>query len=74
MKKSIPIIWERESGAFILGNGREWEFPLTPAVTTLIFFLDMMSIIGQSVRAGNSKALQYCEISLCFTDIAWMFH
>ena len=31
MKKSIPIIRERESEAFILGNGREREFPLTPA-------------------------------------------
>ena len=31
MKKSIPIIWERESEAFIIGNGREREFPLTPA-------------------------------------------
>ena len=30
MKKSIPIIRERESEAFILGNRREWEFPLTP--------------------------------------------
>ena len=30
MKKSIPIIRERESEAFILGNGRELEFPLTP--------------------------------------------
>ena len=30
MKKSIPIIRERESEAFILGNGREQEFPLTP--------------------------------------------
>ena len=30
MKKSIPIVWERESEAFILGNGREREFPLTP--------------------------------------------
>ena len=30
MKKSIPIIWERESEAFIDGNGREREFPLTP--------------------------------------------
>ena len=30
MKKSIPIIWERESEAFNLGNGREREFPLTP--------------------------------------------
>ena len=25
----IPIIWERESEPFILGNGREREFPLT---------------------------------------------
>ena len=30
MKKSIPIIRERESDASILGNGREREFPLTP--------------------------------------------
>ena len=30
MKKSIPITRERESEAFILGNGREREFPLTP--------------------------------------------
>ena len=30
MKKSIPIIRERESEAFILGNGRERDFPLTP--------------------------------------------
>ena len=30
MKKSIPIIRERESEASILGNGREREFPLTP--------------------------------------------
>ena len=30
MKKSIPIIRERESEAFILGNGQEREFPLTP--------------------------------------------
>ena len=32
MKKSIPIIRERESEAFILGNGREREFPLTPGL------------------------------------------
>ena len=31
MKKSIPIIREWESEAFILGNGPEREFPLTPA-------------------------------------------
>ena len=31
MKKSIPIVREWESEAFILGNGEEGEFPLTPA-------------------------------------------
>ena len=31
MKKSIPIIRERESEASIFGNGGEREFPLTPA-------------------------------------------
>ena len=30
MKKSIPIFRERESEAFILGNGWERKFPLTP--------------------------------------------
>ena len=30
MKKSNPIIRERESEAFIPGNGREQEFLLTP--------------------------------------------
>ena len=33
MKKSIPKVRERESEAFILGNDREWEFPLTPGQT-----------------------------------------
>ena len=32
MKISIPIIREWESEAFILGNGREREFPLTPGL------------------------------------------
>ena len=32
MKKSISIIREKESEAFILGNGREREFPLTPVL------------------------------------------
>ena len=31
MKKFVLIIWEWESEAFILGNGPEREFPLTPA-------------------------------------------
>ena len=34
-EKSIPIlIRERESEAFILGNGQEQEFPLTPEKRT----------------------------------------
>ena len=36
MKESIPIIRERESEAFILGNGREREFPLTPETGELL--------------------------------------
>ena len=32
MKKSIPIIRERESEAFILGNGRERELAFTPDI------------------------------------------
>ena len=30
-EKIIPNFWEREWEAGISGNGREWEFPLTPA-------------------------------------------
>ena len=42
MKKSIPIIRERESEAFILGKGREREFPLTPG-----FLLVLGDEVGQ---------------------------
>ena len=38
VKKSTPIIWELESEAFILGNGREREFPLTAQSGTLWYF------------------------------------
>ena len=30
-EKLIPKLWEREWEVGIPGNGREWEFPLTPA-------------------------------------------
>ena len=33
MKKSTPIIRGRESETFIPGNGREREFPLSPAIS-----------------------------------------
>ena len=36
MKKSIPMIRERESEAFIPGNGREREFPLTPILFSVL--------------------------------------
>ena len=32
-EKLIPKLWEREWEAGIPGNGREWEFPLTSAMT-----------------------------------------
>ena len=35
MKKSIPIIWEWKSEGFIPRNGREREFPLTPATALM---------------------------------------
>ena len=48
-EKSIPIIRERESEAFILGNGREREFPLTP---------------GWALRSINTKARTECLVSV----------
>ena len=44
MKKSISIIWERESEAFILGNGREREFLISPDSELFIVNLIMMPI------------------------------
>ena len=35
-EKFIPNFWEREWEASIPGNGREWEFPLTPAPSPII--------------------------------------
>ena len=37
MKKSIPKVRERESEASILGNDREREFPLTPAIMAVYY-------------------------------------
>ena len=49
MKKSIPIIRERESEAFILGNGREREFPLTPAKVAAIYVFLVCKIFGPKI-------------------------
>ena len=46
MNKSIPIIRERESEAFILGNGREQEFPLTPAFLFYILQFPVLHLIS----------------------------
>ena len=48
MKKSIPLIRERESEAFILGNGREREFPLTPV------FINIAVVVWKKVQTDFS--------------------
>ena len=56
MKKSIPIIREWESEAFILGNGREREFPLTPAsqkiFIMILFVAGIVDEYGHKYRIG----------------------
>ena len=54
MKKSIPIIRERESEASILGNGREREFPLTPVVLLAVFYQQDCHICTFSMIAAGS--------------------
>ena len=43
---SIPIIRKWESEAFILGNGREQEFPLTPAFLFYILQFPVLHLIS----------------------------
>ena len=54
MKKSIPIIREWESEAFILGNGREREFPLTPDSTQDLTFVNMTLNCPQTFKSYPS--------------------
>ena len=49
MKKSITIIRERESEAFILGNGGEREFPRTPAHQQLQATLSLYALSTSQV-------------------------
>ena len=57
MKKDIPKVRERESEASILGNDREREFPLTPALLMTLPTMtndDTNSILtGDAKRKGN---------------------
>ena len=50
-EKLIPKLWEREWEAGIPGNGREWEFPLTPAAKTVQ--LSHLAKLGESGHLGN---------------------
>ena len=47
MKKSILLIWERESEAAIPRNGRERELPLTPVLEIVFwsFLLRLPSLV-----------------------------
>ena len=62
MKKSIPIIRERESEAFILGNGREREFPLTPVLCKVDTGLvtSISHLLGIKALATNKDVLLVC--------------
>ena len=56
MKKSIPIIREWESEAFILGNGREREFPLTPVMVMSTVIIDVIhNVQGTWVWSDGSS-------------------
>ena len=50
MKKSIPKVWERESEASILGNDREREFPLTPALVLHINIIKLVINVMKDFR------------------------
>ena len=68
MKKSIPIIRERESEAFILGNGREREFPLTPdrirqAQLEVIKFRTEEGLVYLTVSENRLLNTFYCMLS-----------
>ena len=61
MEKSIPILRERESEAFIPGNGREQEFTLTP---------DLHHQYPPSSRICSSKTiLDFRIMPLSYLDI-----
>ena len=53
LEKSILIIRERESEAFIPGNGREQKFPLTPVFLQILASLcdDEIEIEGEVLNA-----------------------
>ena len=73
MKKSIPIIWERESEAFILGIGREREFPLTPVLimmmaVTLIMMMAMILVIMALILITMMIAMILMVLVLAASD------
>ena len=57
MKKSIPIIWEQESEAFIPGNGREREFLVSPDIELFKVNIIMMPIARYTVPESQLKRM-----------------
>ena len=53
MTKFIPIIWERESEAIILGNVREQEFLLTPILFSVLKDEKTSNSYGSYFGAGH---------------------
>ena len=88
MKKSIPKVRERESEAFILGNDREREFPLTPGVSlgymnatiwlisaTLSEFADIVVEMKEKRDGEGIYFLSWCnQFSSKFYIVAYMLH
>ena len=50
-EKLIPKLWEREWEAGIPGNGREREFPLTPALAAVYFATSRKESRNHSYRS-----------------------
>ena len=61
MKKSIPIIRERESEAFILGNGREREFSLTPESKGIILEEELCFLLISQENMFRKDILLFSE-------------
>ena len=75
MKKSIPIIRERESEAFILGNGREREFPLTPELNAVIGLPSLFSLfcVINTQEDDKQKHATFPDVFVHYASIYFVF-
>ena len=62
MKKSIPIIQEGESDAFIPGNGQEQEFLLSPDIELFNVNLIMMPMPGECIPSQRVNSREWQRI------------